>query len=75
MLVLGRIFNNRCYIEHLKKQISIIDNSAASDTELTVHEKHDIALIKCSFANDKRYFYIFILFTIRAPPKLIHSFR
>ena len=75
MLVLGRIFNGYYGSGNLKKRFSTIDRSAASYTELTVHEKHDIALIKCSFANDKRYFYIFILFTIRAPPKLIHSFR
>jgi hypothetical protein len=75
LLVLGRIFNGYYDSGNLKKRFSTIDRSATSYTELTVHEKHDIALIKCSFANDKRYFYIFILFTIRAPPKLIHSFR
>ena len=75
MLVLGRIFNDYYDSGNLKKRFSTIDRYATSYTELTVHENHDIALIKCSFANDKRYFYIFIPFTIRAPPKLIYSFR
>jgi hypothetical protein len=58
LLVLSRIFNDRCYSGHLKKHISIDDNSAILYTELTVHEKHEIVLINCSNANDKHYFYI-----------------
>ena len=67
MLVLVRIFND-CYSGYLKKHISIADNSAPSYTELSVHEKHEIALIRCSNANDKRYLYMFPSPLIKYPP-------
>ena len=68
MLVLGRIINDRTCNRRLKKQNPIIDNSAVSYTELSVHEKHEIALIRCSNANDKRYLYMFPSPLIKYPP-------
>ena len=64
MLVLSRLFYG-CY---LKKHFSTIDRPATSYTELIVHIKHEITLIKCSIAIDKRYLYIFVLIPLRYPP-------
>jgi len=51
------------YSSKFKERIEVLfGNSINLYTELTVHNKYEIELIGCIFADDKLYFYIFRYF-------------